>query len=178
MRKLVAYSSRTGNTKMIAEAVAEALAPCDVHPVEEAPDPSAYDFIAVGYWVDRGMPDAACRKFMATVQGKKTALFGTLGADPAGGHAGDCARKGEELMRRGGNIVYGTVLSQGKVDPEAVKAMQRAVPEAHPMTPERVARIEAAKSHPDGNDCRRAGEAFAGFFRAAGEDAESRNNAH
>jgi flavodoxin len=168
MRKLVVYSSRTGNTKKIALAVAGALAPCDLFPVEDAPQAAGYDFVAVGYWVDRGMPDAACRRYMETIQGKKTALFGTLGLDPAHAHAGECARRGEELLRRGGNTVYGTVLSQGKVDQQVLAMMQKAAPGAHPLTPERIARIEAAGSHPDAQDCRRAGEAFAAFCRAAG----------
>lgn len=167
MKKLVVYSSRTGNTRMIAEAVAEALAPCDLHPVENAPDASMYDFLAVGYWVDKGMPDMACQKYMATIHGKKTALFGTLGVEPSHKHAMDCARKGEEMLAQNNNIVFGTVLSQGKIDPKVIKAMEKATRATHPMTPERIARIEAAKSHPNEEDCRRAKEAFTGFYRAA-----------
>jgi len=167
MQKLVVYSSKTGNTKMIAEAVAEALAPCDLYPVENAPDPSGYDFIAVGYWVDKGMPDTACQQYMATLKEKKVALFGTLGVDPSHDHARDCARKGEDLMREGGNTVYGTVLSQGKIDPKIIEVMKKTAQDVHPMTPERIARIEAAKSHPDAEDCRRSKEAFAEFLKAA-----------
>lgn len=167
MRTLVVYSSRTGNTKMIAEAVSETLAPCDLHSVKDAPDPAAYDFVAVGYWVDKGMPDAASQTYMKTIRGKKTALFGTLGVDPAHDHAKDCARKGEDLLRQGNNIVYGTVLSQGKIDPKIIEVMKKTAQDVHPMTPERVARIEAAKSHPDAEDRKRAKEAFAGFLAAA-----------
>jgi len=167
MQKLVVYSSWTGNTKMIAEAVAEALAPCDLRSVDDAPDSSAYDFIAVGYWVNKGMPDVACQQFMATVKNKKVALFGTLGVDPSHDHAKDCARKGEDLMREGGNTVYGTVLSQGKIDPKVIEAMKEMAQDVHPMTPERIARIEAANSHPDAEDCRRSKKAFVEFFRAA-----------
>jgi len=167
MQTLVVYSSRTGNTKMIAEAVAEALAPCDLHSVTDAPDPAAYDFVAVGYWVDKGMPDTACQEFMGTVKDKKTALFGTLGVDPSHDHAKECAQKGENLMREGGNTVYGTVLSQGKIDPKIIEVMKKTAQDIHPMTPERIARIEAAKSHPDAEDCRRAKEAFTEFLKAA-----------
>ena len=167
MRTLVVYSSRTGNTKMIAEAVAEALAPCDLHPVAEAPDASGYDFVAIGYWVDKGMPDAECQQYMKGVNNKKIALFGTLGVDPSHDHAKDCASKSEAMMREGGNTVYGTVLSQGKIDPKIIAAMQKTAKDAHPMTPERIARIEAAKSHPDAEDCRRAKEAFVAFAAQA-----------
>ena len=43
MKSLVVYSSRTGNTRKIAEAVAEALPGCHLHPVEEAPQPEGYE---------------------------------------------------------------------------------------------------------------------------------------
>ena len=169
MRTLVVYSSLTGNTKMIAEAVAEALAPCDCCRVEEAPDASVYDFVAIGYWVDKGMPDTACQDYMGSVRGKKVALFGTLGVDPSHDHAKDCAKKGEELMRESGNTVYGTFLSQGKIDPKVIEVMKKMAGVVHPMTPERIARIEAAKSHPNEEDCTRAKEAFAAFFAKAKE---------
>lgn len=169
MKSLIVYSSLTGNTKMIAEAAAKALPEggYDIFPVAGAPSPEAYDFVAIGYWVDKGMPDAACQKYMATVKGKKVALFGTLGVDPSHEHAKDCARKGEALMAEGGNTVYGTVLSQGKIDPKIVEAMQKMAQSAHPMTPERIARIEEAKKHPNEEDCLRATEAFKEFYRAA-----------
>lgn len=167
MRTLVVYSSRTGNTKMIAEAVAEAVAPCDLHPVESAPAADGFDFVAIGYWVDKGMPDAACQAYMKTVSGKKVGLFGTLGVDPSHDHAKDCAKKGEDMMLEGGNTVLGTFLSQGKIDPKVIAAMQKMAKSMHPMTPERIARIEAAKSHPDAEDCRKAKEMFAEFHKKA-----------
>ena len=68
MKSLVVYSSRTGNTRKIAEAVAEALPGCHLHPVEEAPQPEGYDLVAVGYWVDKGMPDDAAKKYMERIK--------------------------------------------------------------------------------------------------------------
>ena len=169
MRTLVVYSSRTGNTKMIAEAVAEAVGPCDIHPMESAPAADEYDFVAIGYWVDKGMPDEACQAYMKTVKGKKVGLFGTLGVDPSHDHARDCAAKGEAMMLENGsgNTVLGTFLSQGKIDPAIIEAMRKMAQDVHPMTPERIARIEAAKSHPNAEDCQNAREMFAGFLKAA-----------
>ena len=169
MKSLIVYSSRTGNTKMIAQAVAKALpeGAFDISSVENAPSAEGYEFVAIGYWVDKGMPDADCKKFMETVKGKKVALFGTLGVDPSHDHAKDCAKKGEDMMAEGGNTVYGTVLSQGKIDPKVVEAMKKMAKDVHPMTPERIARIEEAKKHPNEEDCRRATEAFKDFYRAA-----------
>ena len=43
MKALVVYSSRTGNTRKIAEAIAAVLPGCEIHPVESAPAPEGYD---------------------------------------------------------------------------------------------------------------------------------------
>ena len=63
MKALVVYSSRTGNTRKIAEAIAAVLPGCEIHPVESAPAPEGYDLVAVGYWVDKGMPDAQAKAY-------------------------------------------------------------------------------------------------------------------
>ena len=68
MKALVVYSSRTGNTRKIAEAIAAVLPGCEIHPVESAPAPEGYDLVAVGYWVDKGMPDAQAKAYLETVR--------------------------------------------------------------------------------------------------------------
>ena len=165
MKALVVYSSRTGNTRKIAEAIAAVLPGCEIHPVESAPAPEGYDLVAVGYWVDKGMPDAQAKAYLETVRDAKVALFGTLGAWPDSDHARDCIAQGEALVnapeRR--NKVLGTYLCQGKVDPKIVAMMQKMASDVHPMTPERKARLEEAAKHPDEADCLRAQEAFKGF---------------
>ena len=157
MKALVVYSSRTGNTRKIAEAIAAVLPGCELYPVESAPAPEGYDLVAVGYWVDKGMPDAQAKAYLETVRDAKVALFGTLGAWPDSDHARDCIAQGEALVnapeRR--NKVLGTYLCQGKVDPKIVAMMQKMASDVHPMTPER--------KDPDEADCLRAQEAFKGF---------------
>lgn len=133
--------------------------------MESAPAPEGYDLVAVGYWVDKGMPDAQAKAYLETVRDAKVALFGTLGAWPDSDHARDCIAQGEALVnapeRR--NKVLGTYLCQGKVDPKIVAMMQKMASDVHPMTPERKARLEEAAKHPDEADCLRAHEAFKGF---------------
>ena len=54
MKSIVVYSSLTGNTKMVGEAIAEVLAPnCDIYKVEDNPDITGYDLVVVGFWVDK-----------------------------------------------------------------------------------------------------------------------------
>lgn len=165
MKTLVVYSSLTGNTQKVAEAVAEALPGCELHPVESAPAPDDFDMVAVGYWVDKGMPDARAQAYMRSVRNKKVALFGTLGAWPDSEHAKDCVSRSEAVVGAPelGNTVLGSFICQGRVDPKVVAAMQKMAGDVHPMTPERKARLEEAARHPDGEDCRRARGVFAEF---------------
>ena len=160
MKTLVVYSSRTGNTEKVARAVAEGLHACDIYPVKDAPNPSGYDFVAVGYWVDKGMPDADAKRYLESIENCTVALFGTLGAWPDSEHAADCKKKGEDLLNepQRGNRVLGSFLCQGRVDPSVVTMMQKMADNAHPMTDERRARLEEAARHPDQKDCRQARE--------------------
>lgn len=160
MKALIVYSSRTGNTRMIAEAI-HAVMPegTDIFPVEQAPDPVGYDFIALGFWVNKGAPDTAMAAYMPKVRGKRVGLFGTLGAWPDSEHARKSMRNAVERMT--GNEVLGTYLCQGKIDPRLLAAMEKRSHNAHPMTEERRARIEEAAKHPDEADCAEAQRIFA-----------------
>lgn len=163
MKTLVVYSSRTGNTKKVAQAIASVLPECTLVPVEEAPaSVEKYDLVALGYWVDRGMPDGKARAWLAGLEHAHVAFFGTLGAWPDSDHAKECMAKGEALALEParGNKVHGSWLCQGKIDPKVLEVMAKMAANVHPMTPERKARIEEAAKHPDAEDCRRAQEFF------------------
>jgi flavodoxin len=164
MTMLVVYSSRTGNTRMIAEAIHEIMpAGAVLAPVESAPDPAGYEFIALGFWVDKGAPDEAMLSYMDKVRGCSVGLFGTLGAWPDSPHAAESMEKA--VARMEGNRVLGTFLCQGKVDPDLLAAMAKMTDNPHPMTAERKARLEEAAKHPDENDRAAARETFAGILR-------------
>ena len=108
--------------------------------------PGNYDLICLGYWVDRGMPDAKAKAYLEAMSGVCAALFGTLGAWPDSEHARECVRKSEALLREParGNTVMGSFICQGKVDPHVIAMMSKTAASAHPMTPERKARLEEA----------------------------------
>lgn len=163
MKTLVVYSSRTGNTRLIAEAVHSVMpAGAALHPVETAPDPQGYDFLALGFWVDKGEPDNAMGQYMDRVKGASVGLFGTLGAWPDSDHARESMQKAVDRMA--GNTVLGTFICQGKVDPKLLAAMAKMKENPHPMTEERKARLEEAAKHPDEADCANARAVFAGIL--------------
>lgn len=175
MKTLIIYSSRTGNTRNIAEAIQEALPDSDIFPVENAPAPETlpgeYGMVCVGYWVDKGMPDAKAKAYLETLRGVRAALFGTLGAWPDSDHAKECIRKSEDMLKEPerGNTVMGSFICQGRVDPRVVEMMSKMAADVHPMTAERKARLEEAAKHPNDMDRARAKETFLAFAARAEE---------
>jgi len=164
MKHLVVYSSQTGNTAKVAQAIFEILPePKQIHPVATAPEPLEGDFIALGFWVDKGRPDAKTQAYMKKLSGATIGLFGTLGADPESTHAAECLQGA--IASVSGNRVVGTFLCRGRIAPEVIEAMRRTAADVHPMTPERIARIKAAESHPDATDLLNAQHAFSTIMK-------------
>jgi flavodoxin len=165
MRGLVVYSSRTGNTKRIAEAIMSELPEKTlITPVEAAPDPEPFDWVFLGYWVDRGSADGKSAAYIKKLSGKGVALFGTLGAYPDSEHARD-AQEAVRALLEPRNWVVGSFICQGRIDPELTRRFQ-SLPKEHPhgWTPERAQRHRDAASHPDEADCNRARQEARLFF--------------
>ncbi len=156
----VIYSSVTGNTKRVAEAIFEALPePKEIFNVKDAPsDLKDFGFVAYGFWVDKGTADSESRKYLKNLKGKQIALFGTLGAYPDSEHANMCKGKVRKLVEANNNQIIGEFLCQGKVDPKLIKWMEENMKndKHHSMTPEREARLKEAEKHPDENDLKNA----------------------
>ncbi|MFH2066831.1 MAG: flavodoxin family protein [Pseudomonadota bacterium] len=160
MKSLVVYSTQTGNTHKVAQAIFEILPSLkEIHPTSSAPAPDGYDLIAIGFWVDKGQPDKMSREYMQKIQGATLGLFGTLGAQPESEHGRGSLRRAVDLVS-GKNYIAGTFLCQGRIDPAVIKMMQKTAADHHPMTPERIARIQAAESHPDKTDLKNAQSIF------------------
>lgn len=164
MRVCIVYSSCTGNTRKVAEAMAEVSGlPC--HAVPYAPAPQDYDLLAVGFWVRKGLPDARAQRYIQTIQGKNVFYFGTLGAWPQSEHALRCLHAAKALLEEGGNTVLDGFLCQGKVNPQVVAASQRKG--THPMTAARQERLQEAARHPDENDLQAASHRWMHCLTAA-----------
>lgn len=163
MKSLVVYSSLTGNTKMVAEAIAEELGKnTTVVAIEEQPDTVGYDLVAVGFWVDRGTADKKTADYLKTLKNTKVALFATLGANPKSDHAKKSLDNAAALLSET-NTVVGSFICQGKVDPKLIEQMNKMFPAGHPhgMNAERKARHEEASKHPNGEDLLNAKKVFA-----------------
>lgn len=168
MRSIVVYSSRTGNTKKVAEAIHSIMPEdCHIEPVENLPDPENYDLLILGFWADRGGPDTKMAKYMKGISSKKVGLFGTLGAYPDSDHAKEFMQNARDLVAE--NTFIGDFVCQGKVDPKIIERMSQSAEalKRHPMSPERKARIEEAKKHPNEEDLAQAKASFKEFLSRA-----------
>jgi flavodoxin len=156
MRTLVAYSSRTGNTKQLAEAIFAILpAPKMLSAIEEAPEPDDFDFIALGFWIDRGWPDAKSQRYMRTLKGQRIALFGTMGSYSDPDSALACLEHVKQIVATD-NELLGSFLCQGKIAPDVIDMLSK----TRPMTAARKAMFQEAAQHPTPEDLREAQESF------------------
>lgn len=151
---LVVYSSLTGNTKKIAEAIFQVLPEgSDIYPVETAPLPDNYEKVAIGYWADKGTADQKAMDYMKKVTNAQVFVFSTLGAYPDSEHAQQVLNRGAALLGDG-CIVLGKFICHGKLSEELMeRAKNRPADHPHAPTPERLKRWADASTHPDEQDC-------------------------
>lgn len=173
MNCIVLYSSRTSNTKKVAEAVCQGLpAGTACVDVKEVPaDLSAYDYIFVGFWVDKGNANAEAQEILKNLPACKAGIFATLGADPKSEHAAQALANGAALVPEGVTVVD-SFICQGAVDPKLIEMMYKMFPagSAHGKSPERDALHAEAAKHPDAADLA-AAKAFAAGVLSKGQEA-------
>lgn len=170
MNVLITYSSKTGNTEKVArqvkkEADAHFKSGITFSKISDAPDPSDYDVIIIGFWIDKGAPNKEAELFMKGISGKKTAFFFTLGASPNSPHADKCIAESRAQLESQGNMLLGEYLCQGQIDMKLIEAF-KSFPKDHPhaYSEESAKRYAVAASHPDEEDLGRAGEVFRDIF--------------
>ena len=146
MKSLVIYSSKTGNTKKLADAVFEALqGEKDIYPIEDAPDPKAYDFIAVGFWLMAGKPEPKSSEYLEKIGEKSLFLFATHGAAKKSAHAENAVNYAKTLAPKA--KIVGTYNCQGEVNSNILEKVK-----AKPEPPVWLNDAPAAAGHPDKSD--------------------------
>lgn len=155
MKSIILYSSLTGNTKRVAEAMASVMPEGTLCvPVKEAPQNLAdYDTVFVGFWVDRGTANKEAAKLIETLTNPNIVFFATLGMYADSDHARESIDKASTLLQNKESLVDGFVC-QGKIDPKVIEMMYKMFPPGSPhgQSPERDALHKAAETHPDEQD--------------------------
>lgn len=135
MKGLIVYSSRSGNTKKLAQALAHGLDDiCNwtLVAMEEAQpeDVKNYDVTLVGAWVDLGYPNKRARSFIEAIPATKLGLFVTMGAMPDSNHGDIVAQHLEELLSAHDSL--GFVMLPGEVDETVLERVRKMPPGVWP----------------------------------------------
>lgn len=162
MNILVTYSSKTGNTKKLAEGIFEGLGAWEktILPMAEAGSLDEYDIVLAGYWVDKGGPNEEAKEFLKRLENKKVGLFATLAFWPDSEHGYQSILNGEKLVKEK-NHVIGKYICQGKIDEKLIAFFEK-MPEDNPHrpTPEKRKRYMVSANHPSKADIAAGAELF------------------
>lgn len=161
MERVVVYSSRSGNTRALAEAAFLALPEeKSMYAVEQAPDPERFDLVVLGFWVRECAPDPEAARYLAKVGRRPLFLFATHVCAPDSECAQGAMRRAIELA--GQARVLGAFSCRGQADPAAlVQAL------AKKPLPAWLNDAPAAVGHPDAADAASLRAALLGALRAA-----------
>lgn len=154
MKYAIVYSSKTGNTKLLATTIQECLPQEDCiyfgEPSEEA---LAADYIFAGFWTDKGSCDGEAKKFLKKLDEKKVFLFGTAGFGEDASYFEKILEKTRKVLKDS-VIVEGTYMCQGKM-PMSVRERyekMRKVPGLPMDVDKMIENFDKALSHPDQAD--------------------------
>ena len=163
MKPLILVSSLTGNTRLLALALGDALG-ADVCAAKDAPETIEPGRpVLLGFWCDRGIAPEDIREAAEKLTNRDIGCFATMGGDPTTPKALAWMEKTSQALvgDTRGNRLKATFLCRGRIDPllfERMSAMMGGV------TPEREARRRASETHPDRLDMLEAVERFRTHF--------------
>lgn len=152
MTKALVYSSKTGNTAILAKTIrkkvgAEAL----VYSGSPTSLGEKADFIFVGFWTDKGSCDPEIATFLNKLHGKKVFLFGTAGFGGTRAYFNQILARVRTCLDAS-NEVVGTYMCQGKM-PDTVRAKYELMQKDNPEQIQYLLdNFEEARSHPDSDD--------------------------
>lgn len=151
----IVYSSKTGNTKMLADALHQAL-PADDCLYFGAPDAQALaaERIYIGFWTDKGTCDAETAAFLAQLTHQEVFLFGTCGFGGGVAYFEQILARVRDLLPESVQLV-GSYLCPGKM-PQSVRDRYVRIAEEEPAKRSHMQKMifnfDCALSHPDASD--------------------------
>lgn len=156
----IIYSSKTGNTRRIAEAIKEELSTETIvyfgKPTEKIPDADIY---FIGSWTDKGNASEDILNFAEKLENKKIAYFGTAGYGGSVEYYNSLFERAKSHMASS-NQILGYFYCQGKM-PVQIRSRYVSLLTQNPEDANLKVNLEnfdAALSHPDEKDVREAKE--------------------
>ena len=154
-RYSIIYSSKTGNTKKLAEAIYNTLPQnkCDYYGTVDKIDDVLSNVIYIGFWTEKGNADHLTIDFLNKLKNKKIFLFGTAGY-------GESEKYFEGIINNvkknidSSNTIIGTFMCQGKM-PLSVRERYEKMREQNNISlniDKLIANFDKALSHPNKED--------------------------
>lgn len=153
----IVFSSATGNTRMLAETIKEALPQesCDYFGGCEGAIPES-DLLFVGFWTDKGAADETALNLLESLKNRKLFLFGTAGFGGSESYFQSILEKTRAHIDDSNNIV-GEFVCQGKMRQsirDRYVKMQNS-PDCPPNIDMLIENFDRALAHPDADDLAR-----------------------
>lgn len=163
MKCAIVYSSKTGNTRELAEVLRSCIPQEDLLYFGK-PDESALraERICAGFWTDKGSCDEETAKFLEKIQNREVFLFGTAGFGGSDEYFDRILVSVKEKLGSGCRVI-GTYMCQGKM-PLSVReryVKMLAQPDHRPGLERMIENFDRALSHPDREDLKRLHETAA-----------------
>ncbi|MGO5095868.1 flavodoxin family protein BilS [Agathobaculum sp. LCP25S3_E8] len=150
MTYAIVYSSKTGNTRLLAETLRDTLPAGDCLYFGTPSDEALHaERIYVGFWTDKGTCDADTAAFLSRVTTQEVFLFGTAGFGGAPAYFDKILAAARQNLPDGVTLC-GSYMCQGKM-PAAVRARYETM-EDSPRRQMMLDNFDAALSHPDAAD--------------------------
>lgn len=153
MKVAIVYKSLTGNTKMVAEAIASALSKEELVYVGEPAEAIDAELYFVGSWTDKGNCETSIGTFLQNLNDKQVAYFGTAGFGGSQEYYDTLASRVKTQIPPS-NKILGSFFCQGKM-PMSVRERYVGMLQANPEDKNLKVSIEnfdAALKHPDESD--------------------------
>ena len=153
----IIYSSLTGNTKVLADAIHEALPQdeCEYFGVSDTVIPSS-ELLYIGFWTDKGNADTRTLQLLSQLKNKQIFLFGTAGFGGSDIYFRKILSQVKQFIDAS-NVIVGEYMCQGKM-PQSVRERYVKMKE-NPEHPDNIDALienfDKALSHPDSDDLER-----------------------
>lgn len=150
MKLAIIYKSLTGNTKMVADAIAESLKDLELVYVGEPVENIDADLYFVGTWIDKGNCTKEIADYLSTLEGKRVAIFATAGFGGSKEYYDVLLERIKDQIPKS-NQLTGQFFCQGKM-PMSVRERYVSMMQANPEDKNlevSIKNFDEALSHPD-----------------------------
>ena len=157
-RYSIIYSSRTGNTKKLAEAIYNVLPQnsCDYYGEVDKIEDELSEVLYIGFWTEKGDADLKTIELLKQLKNKKIFLFGTAGYGESEKYFKNIVDNVKKNIDSS-NTIIGTFMCQGKMPLSVLERYKRMKEQKSFMfnIDNLIANFDKALSHPNENDIKK-----------------------